>query len=189
MGCSRSSWVNAIMALLIMPTWGPFPWDTTTSQPSSIKSTIALAVIFTAAICSGRVFPRAFPPSAMTTLFFFDIIFAFLSVRILECNDFQFGTADLRPICCADYPLLRSSCLRFMGVPPNSNMKNQPLASKLAQSVFHIAAVPDDYLNTLGVPFSSSFLRMSAGSANFARKIIAAMMYGLKLASLYSGSL
>ncbi len=35
------------------------------------------------------------------------------------------------------------------------------------------------YLNTLGVPFSSSFLRMSAGSANFARKIIAAIMYGL----------
>ena len=45
------------------------------------------------------------------------------------------------------------------------------------------------YLNTLGVLFSSSFLRISAGSANFARKIIAAMMYGLKLASLYNGSL
>jgi len=35
------------------------------------------------------------------------------------------------------------------------------------------------YSKILGVDLSSSFLRMSAGSANFARKIIAAMMYGL----------
>ena len=32
---------------------------------------IAFAVIFTAFICSGRVFPSAFPPRAMTMRFFF----------------------------------------------------------------------------------------------------------------------
>ena len=35
------------MALFTMPTCGPFPWATTTSQPSSMRSTIALAVILT----------------------------------------------------------------------------------------------------------------------------------------------
>ena len=73
LGCWGSSWVRAIMALLTMPTWGPLPWATTTSQPSSIRSTIALEVIFTAFICSGRVLPRAFPPRAMTIRFFFSI--------------------------------------------------------------------------------------------------------------------
>ena len=65
---------SAIIALLIIPTCGPLPCVTTTSQPSSIKSTIALEVTFTAAICSGSVFPSALPPSAITILFFLFIL-------------------------------------------------------------------------------------------------------------------
>ena len=34
-GWFSSSRLNALMALLIMPTWGPFPWTMTTSWPVS----------------------------------------------------------------------------------------------------------------------------------------------------------
>ena len=54
-------------ALLIMPTWGPFPWETTTLMPSSTMSTMFFAVAFTSSSCSWGVLPRALPPSAMTT--------------------------------------------------------------------------------------------------------------------------
>ena len=37
----------------------------------------------------------------------------------------------------------------------------------------------NSYFKILGVLLSSNFFRISAGSANFARKIIAAIMYGL----------
>ena len=42
--------------------------------PSSIRSTIALDVTLTASICSGSVFPRALPPSAITILLFFFMV-------------------------------------------------------------------------------------------------------------------
>ena len=51
---------------LIMPTWGPLPWAMTTSLPSAIRSTIALAVLLTRASCSVAVLPRALPPRAIT---------------------------------------------------------------------------------------------------------------------------
>ena len=63
---SGSERVSSAMAFWIMPTWGPFPWAMMTSCPSSIRSTMALAVCFTAIICSGRLLPRALPPSAIT---------------------------------------------------------------------------------------------------------------------------
>ena len=64
-GSERVSWV---MASWIMPTCGPLPCATMTSLPSAIRSTMALEVCFTAAICSGRFFPNALPPSATTIL-------------------------------------------------------------------------------------------------------------------------
>ena len=64
-----SSCIRASMALLMMPTWGPLPWATMTWLPSSMRSTMARAVIFTAVACSGRVVPRALPPRAMTMRF------------------------------------------------------------------------------------------------------------------------
>ena len=51
---------------LIIPTWGPLPWAMTTSLPSAIRSTMALAVLLTRASCSAAVLPRALPPRAMT---------------------------------------------------------------------------------------------------------------------------
>ena len=53
---------------LIMPTWGPLPWAMTTSLPSAIRSTMALAVSVTRWSCSAAVLPRALPPRAMTIL-------------------------------------------------------------------------------------------------------------------------
>ena len=66
---SGSDRVSSAMAFWIMPTWGPLPWAMTTWWPCSIRSTMALAVCLTAAICSGRLLPRALPPRAMTMRF------------------------------------------------------------------------------------------------------------------------
>ena len=63
---SGSERVSSVMAFWIMPTWGPLPWAMTTSWPSWMRSAMALAVCFTAIICSGRLSPSALPPRAMT---------------------------------------------------------------------------------------------------------------------------
>ena len=49
-----------------------------------------------------------------------------------------FCNAGHRPVCFADYTLLRSSCLWLLVVPTNINMKNHPCTSKLAQGQFFI---------------------------------------------------
>lgn len=64
-----------------------------------------------------------------------------------------------------------------------SALKNVPdvcLITVRKRSVqLHKRALNVNYSNTLEVDLSSNFFKISAGSANFARKIIAAMMYGL----------
>ena len=97
------------MAFWIMPTCGPLPWAITTSSPSWIRSTMAFAVFFTAAICSGRFLPRAFPPRAITILCFINSHLTFFS-----------GLSQASPPKTTDSPRRQKTRLPHPHPPPDS---------------------------------------------------------------------
>ncbi|CRH56884.1 Uncharacterised protein [Chlamydia trachomatis] len=60
--------------LKIIPTCGPLPWPTITSCPALTSSAIFLAGILTSSFCSAGLFPKAFPPKAITILLIISIL-------------------------------------------------------------------------------------------------------------------